>query len=219
MRQILVYGDSLSWGVIPGTRQRHPFDVRWPGAMEKRLYALGLSVRVIEDCLNGRRTVWNDPFKPGRNGLDGLAQRIEAHSPLSLVVLMLGTNDCQSVHSYNAWHSAQGIAALVRAIRHAPVEPGMPIPPILIVAPPPVKRLKGSTIPKFHGAAAKSKTLADHYHQVAEELDCAFLDAGAIVSASDIDGVHLDAVPHILIGDAVAEIAYDIINTEIRAED
>ena len=68
MRHILVYGDSLSWGVIPGTRQRHPFDVRWPGAMEKRLHALGLSVRVIEDCLNGRRTVWNDPFKPGRNG-------------------------------------------------------------------------------------------------------------------------------------------------------
>jgi hypothetical protein len=36
--------------------------------------------------LNGRRTVWDDPFKPGRNGLAGLAQRIEMHSPLALVI-------------------------------------------------------------------------------------------------------------------------------------
>ena len=96
-------------------------------------------LRVIEDCLNGRRTVWDDPFKPGRNGLAGLAQRIEANSPLALVILMLGTNDLQSMHPHNAWHAAQGIAALVNAIRTAPIEPGMPAPPILVVAPPPVE--------------------------------------------------------------------------------
>lgn len=59
-------------------------------------------MRVIEDCLNGRRTVWDDPFKPGRNGLVGMEQRIEMHSPLALVILMLGTNDFQSMHPHNA---------------------------------------------------------------------------------------------------------------------
>ena len=49
------------------------------------LAALGRNVRVIEDCLNGRRTAWDDPFKPGRNGLAGLAQRMEIHSPLELL--------------------------------------------------------------------------------------------------------------------------------------
>ena len=49
--------------------------------MELALTAAAPPVRVIEDCLNGRRTVWEDPFKPGRNGLIGLAQRIEIHSP------------------------------------------------------------------------------------------------------------------------------------------
>src|SRR4029453_18266911 len=68
MKQILVYGDSLSWGIVPGTRERHPFGVRWPGRLETVLTARGSPVRVIEDCLNGRRTVWDDPFKPGRNG-------------------------------------------------------------------------------------------------------------------------------------------------------
>ena len=90
MQHILVYSDSASWGIIPATRRRLLFDARWPGVMELALQQSGRRVRVIEDCLNGRRTVWEDPFKAGRNGLVGLAQRIEIHSPLALVMLMLG---------------------------------------------------------------------------------------------------------------------------------
>src|SRR5215467_10011747 len=129
MKQILVYADSLSWGIIPDTRQRLPFEERWPGVLENGLNAAGLRVRIIEDCLNGRRTVWEDPFKPGRNGLQGLAQRVEVNSPLSLVILMLGTNDFQFCHPHNnAWSAAQGVAALVGEIRRAPIEPEMSIP-------------------------------------------------------------------------------------------
>ena len=116
-------------------------------------------VRVIEDCLNGRRTVWDDPFKPGRNGLAGIEQRIEVNSPLALVILMLGTNDFQSVHQHNASHSAQGIASLVRAIRRAPIEPDMPVPPILIVAPPPSETPAGTMAEKFADAREKSAGL------------------------------------------------------------
>src|SRR5271154_3808798 len=130
MDSVLVYSDSLTWGIIPNTRNRLPFDERWPGVLENELNARGRRVRVIEDSLNGRRTVWDDPFRPGRNGLLGLAQRIEIHSPLSLAILMLGTNDFQLSHSYNnAWSAAQGIAVIVKEIRDAPIEPGMPVPP------------------------------------------------------------------------------------------
>src|SRR5688572_7295308 len=107
--------------------------------------------RVIEDCLNGRRTAWDDPFKPGRNGRIAIEQRIEVHSPLALVILMLGTNDFQSMHQLTALHSAQGVAALVQAIRQSPIEPGMSVPPILIVAPPPLQEPKGTIAPKFEG--------------------------------------------------------------------
>ena len=169
MKQLLVYGDSLSWGIVPDTRQRHPFEVRWPGRMERLLAGRGREVRVIEDCLNGRRTVWEDPFKPGRRGLDGLGQRIEVNSPLALVILALGTNDFQSMHPHNAWHAAQGVAALVDAIRNAPIEPGMPLPPILV-------------------------------------MGCALFDAGDVVTASAVDGVHLDAEAHLALGDALADI-------------
>ena len=205
MQQILVYSDSLSWGIVPSTRKRLAFLERWPGAMEDRLVRAGLSVRVIEDCLNGRRTVWEDPFKAGRNGLTGLQQRIEIHSPLALVVLMLGTNDFQSMHELNAWHSAQGTAALVRAVRAAPIEPGMAVPPILIVAPPPVGAPKGAIAPKFAGAASKGDKLASELEQIATELGCAFFDAGKVVTTSLIDGVHLDADQHLVLATALAQ--------------
>ena len=37
-RHIFVYGDSLTWGIVPNTRERFPFDVRWPGVMENKLH-------------------------------------------------------------------------------------------------------------------------------------------------------------------------------------
>ena len=217
MRQILVYSDSLSWGIVPLTRDRLPFDARWPGVMENRLNGKGRAVRVIEDCLNGRRTVWEDPFKPGRNGLTGLQQRIEVSSPLALVVLMLGTNDFQSTHSYNAWHSAQGIATLVRAIRTAPIEPGMPVPEILIVAPPPARTPKGVMAPKFADADVKSRGLAEAFADVATELGCPFFDAGRVVKVSAIDGVHLDADQHLLLAHELAKEVAVLLDRAVAA--
>jgi len=190
MQQILVYADSLSWGIIPDTRQRHPFDVRWPGVLENSLNARGLTARVIEDCLNGRRTVWEDPFKPGRDGRQGLAQRIEASSPLALVILMLGTNDFQSMHPHNAWHSAQGMSVLVDIVRSAPIEPDMPVPPILIAAPPKAREPKGIIAEKFMGVDTKCVGLAKALQQVAETLGCAYFDANHVITTSPVDGVH-----------------------------
>ena len=213
MQQILVYADSLSWGIIPTTRQRLGFDARWPGVLENRLNAGGRSVRVIEDCLNGRRTVWDDPFKPGRNGLVGLAQRIEIHSPLALVIVMLGTNDFQSMHAHTAWHAAQGIATLVTAIRQAPIEPGMPVPLVLVVAPPPIQNPSGPIAAKFVGGEIKCAGLADAYREVAAALACPFFDAGSVTSASRVDGIHLDADQHLTLGAALTDFVRPLLDS------
>ncbi len=217
MHHILVYSDSLTWGIIPDTRNRLPFDERWPGVFENKLNVPGQRVRVIEDCLNGRRTIWEDPFKHGRNGLTGLAQRIEIHSPLSLVILMLGTNDFQFCHPYNnAWSAAQGIAVLVNEIRKAPIEPGMPVPPILIVCPPRIRAPRGGTAAKFRDAEQRGAGLAQAYEQVASDLGCHYFDAGTVTTASAIDGVHLDADQHRKLGHALAEIAQPILMAQFN---
>ena len=218
MHQILVYADSLTWGIVPDTRKRWPFSTRWPGVMERVLVTSGHDVRVIEDCLNGRRTVWDDPFKPGRNGRVGIEQRIEVNSPLALVILMLGTNDFQSVHQLTASHSAQGVATLVQAIRQAPIEPGMPVPAILIVAPPAIREPKGAIAPKFEGAAQRSAGLAAALSAVARERDCEFFDAGTVTPTSRVDGVHLDSDQHERLGMAMAEVVGPMLQRAQRTE-
>ena len=215
MQHILVYSDSLSWGIIPTTRKRLAFEQRWPGVMEIALGGGGRKVRVVEDCLNGRRTVWDDPFKPGRNGLVGLAQRVEIYSPLELIVLMLGTNDFQSMHDYNAWHSSQGIGALVSAVRNAPIEPGMPVPAVLVVAPPPIRVPKGPIAPKFEGGDKKCVGLAAAYQKICIEMNCHFFDAGSVTTSSNVDGIHLDAEQHAVLGRALSEVVATLLATHV----
>ena len=185
--------------------------------MQTTLNAAGLSVHVIEDCLNGRRTVWDDPFKAGRNGLVGLAQRMEVNSPLALVIIMLGTNDFQSMHPHNAWHSAQGIGALVKAIREAPIEPDMPIPPILVIAPPPTHNPQGPLAPKFKDAESKSAGLAEAIREMTAALDCHFFDANTVTASSRVDGIHLDEDQHVALGQAVAGIVRRILEPRTNA--
>lgn len=205
MKQILVYADSLSWGIIPGSRKRFEFNERWPGVMEKELLKSGRQVRVIEDCLNGRRTVVDDPGKPGRNGLEGLQQRIEINSPLALVVIVLGTNDFQSMHDFDASQSADGIRQLIESIRNAPIEPGMPTPDILVVAPPPIESALGPMASKFIDAETKSAGLESAIKAVATEQGCHFYAAGTATSTSKVDGVHLDQDQHLALGKAIAD--------------
>ena len=222
MHQVLVYGDSLTWGIIPGTRNRLPFHERWPGVLEAQLNASAPSsspvsgrqggVRIIEDCLNGRRTVWEDPFKPGRNGLVGIGQRIEVNSPLSLVILMLGANDFQIAHPQNdAWMAGRGITALVEEIRRAPLEPGMNVPPILIISPPPIRAPRGEMAQKFRGADQRCQGLAQAFEEVAKALGCQFFDSATVIRASDIDGVHLDRDQHEKLGITIASVVRPIL--------
>lgn len=82
-KHILVYSDSLTWGIVPTNRQRLPFEERWPGVLHAALNeGRDGRIRLTEDCLNGRRTAFEDPYKPGRNALSGIQQVIEAQSPL-----------------------------------------------------------------------------------------------------------------------------------------
>ena len=212
MKHILLYADSLSWGIIPGSRKRLVFEKRWPGVLENTWNSeleSGVDndrIRVIEDCLNGRRTAFDDPYKPGRNGLAGLALAMEIHSPLALVILFLGTNDFQSMHPHNAWHAARGCSALIQAIRRAQIEPGMPVPDILLMAPPPVENPRGPIAPKFLGADSKMVGLGQAYAELSRQENCHFFDCATVTTTSHVDGIHLDEDQHLKLGKTLAPV-------------
>jgi hypothetical protein len=48
--------------------------------------------------------------------------------------------------------------------------------------------------------------LAECFHTVAVERACPLVDAGALVSSSDADGVHLERDAHRRLGEAVAAV-------------
>lgn len=216
MNQILVYADSLSWGLIPETRKRLAFNKRWTGVFEASLKKKNHDIRVIENCLNGRRTVWSDPYKEGRDGSIGLAQVMEINAPLSLVILMLGTNDFQDTHDNNAWLSAQGMAKLITIVRQAPIEPEMPIPEIMIIAPPVITEPKGSIAMKFNGSKKRCKGLSHELEQIAKTHSTRFFDSSRVIQASSVDGIHLDEKEHQILGQEIAAVVsdYGIFNNE-----
>jgi lysophospholipase L1-like esterase len=82
----------------------------------------------------------------------------------------------------------------------------MPIPRILVVAPPAIQTPKGPIAPKFEGGERKCIGLADAYKQVSAELDCDFFDAGSVVTSSKVDGVHLDLDQHLVLGQAISDV-------------
>ena len=81
----------------------------------------------------------------------------------------------------------------------------MPIPKILVVAPPPIQKAKGEIAPKLECAEHKAVNLASAIEEVANETGCAFFNAGSVTTTSKVDGVHLDAEQHLALGKALAK--------------
>jgi lysophospholipase L1-like esterase len=192
-KHVLCYGDSVSWGIIPGTRQRHSYEKRWPGILQE---LIGPSIRIIEECLNGRTTVWNDPFRPGRNGKDLLLPILHSHSPIDLVILFLGTNDLQNMYGVGAYESALGAGVLVDMIQSCRAEPMTAPPKVLLVSPPRILQPCGAMEEKFRNAEEKSNGFSHWYKRVADERGCFFFDAADVIKPSVVDGVHLDELQH-----------------------
>jgi lysophospholipase L1-like esterase len=199
-KTILCYGDSNTWGWNPATQSRYVRHERWPGVLRQEL---GEGYLVIEEGLNGRTTVWDDPIEGYKNGKEYLIPCLETHKPIDLVIIMLGTNDLKARFSVPACDVAAGAGVLVDIIAKSETGPGDGAPQVLLIAPPPIARLS-EFAEMFEGGAAKSRMLSRHFRQAAEERGCALLDASEVIASSDVDGIHLDLSEHRKLGRAVA---------------
>ncbi|MGA7391694.1 MAG: SGNH/GDSL hydrolase family protein [Terrimicrobiaceae bacterium] len=200
MKTILCYGDSNTWGFEPVTRNRYGRTERWTGILRQEL---GLDYDVIEEGLNGRTTVWDDPIEGHKNGKEQIIPILKSHQPLDLVTIMLGTNDLKRRFGLGALDIAEGAGALVEMVQKSDCGPGDGAPQVLLMAPPPVARLS-EFAEMFEGAREKSRQFGRHYRRVAGERNCAFFDAGEVITSSDRDGIHFEIEEHRKLGLAVA---------------
>ena len=207
MRTILCYGDSNTWGYDPTTGERFGREKRWPGVLAREL---GDGYVVVEEGLNGRTTVWDDPIDPHRNGRDYLVPCLESHAPLDLVVIALGVNDLKARLAASASDIADGAGALVETVQKSATGTEGGAPEVLLLAPPPVGEL-GDSSEMFEGALEKSRGFSKHYKRVAEKYGCGLLALAGLVSVSDVDGVHFEASEHEKIGREVGTRAKEML--------
>ena len=200
MKTILCYGDSNTWGYCPDTQTRYGRDERWAGVLRD---TLGDEYLVIEEGLNGRTTVWNDPIEGYKNGKEYLIPCLETHKPLNLVMIMLGTNDLKKRFSLSAFDIANGAGVLVKIAQKSETGIDDKPPRVLLMAPPPIATLSNFAA-MFEGAKPKSDLFSQEYARVARENDCAFLDTAEIIVSSEVDGIHFDLDEHRKLGQAVA---------------
>ncbi|MDL2407868.1 SGNH/GDSL hydrolase family protein [Rhizobium calliandrae] len=191
-KTVLCYGDSLTWGYNAETIGRHAFEDRWPSVLQK---ALGDQVRMIPEGLNGRTTAFDDHLADcDRNGVKVLPTILQTHTPLDLVIIMLGTNDMKPVIAGSAFAALQGISRLIQLVRSHTSGFEYEVPDILIVAPPPISETANAAFAAhFLGAVKESAKLATLYRDLADEQGCGFFDAGTVAVTTPLDGVHLDA--------------------------
>lgn len=207
MNTILCYGDSNTWGYDPATQERFTPDVCWTGVLAREL---GAGYRVIEEGLNGRTTVWDDPVEGRMSGKEYLVPCLESHRPLDLVALMLGTNDLKMRFSVSAFDIAQSAGVLVDIIRKSAAGPNTSAPHVLLMAPPIVGEIR-EWAEMFQDAVFKSKKFGEYYRRVAEEHHCHFMDTAPLVVSSPLDGIHFEADQHAKLGKAVAARVREIL--------
>lgn len=211
MKRVLIYGDSNSWGYdvtryLPeiNAYQRMTEDERWPGLVLKML---GPDYEVIEDALNGRTTLQEDPYMPNRNGLMGLSIALDANAPLDLVVIQLGCNELKHMFNLSAGMIARGVERLVQECRQ-PLY-GYPAPQVLLIAPAPTHPDIGSFASGYNfgpDAYAKSLEFGSYYRAVAERNQCGFIDCAPLnFEINEVDGLHYSKADHAKLAPIVAE--------------
>lgn len=205
MWTVLCFGDSNTYGQIPG---RGPLDrfgpkERWPGVLRQ---VLGPNWHVIEEGLSGRTTVRDDPIEGAhKNGRSYLRPCLQSHTPLDLVIVMLGTNDLKVRFGAPASEVAMAVSVLVHDIREFATRQDGSQSEIMIVSPPPMLQDLKEWGPVFAGASEKSHCLALEFERIADSLECHFFDAGSVARSHEDDGVHLGADAHLALGQALAQ--------------
>lgn len=208
MKSILCFGDSITWGYNPENGMRLPPEDRWPRVLETALQG---RARIIEEALNGRTVATDEPSRPDRNGLAMFPPLLEAHAPLDIVIIMLGTNDSAPCYGLTAGRIGFNCSALVRAVKASLSGPGETTPKMVLIAPPPLGSLSAEMSLLYSGGQTTSRGLAAAYRSVAERFDISFLDAGQVTKASAADGVHLDVQGQRHLGQGVADLVMPLL--------
>ncbi len=192
MKQILCFGDSNTWGLVPGKYERYAWGVRWTSILQEKLK--DRDIRIIEDGIVGRTSVFDDKNRPYRNGEKELPRSLEMNDCLDAVILMLGTNDCKTEYGAEAEDIGKGIEVLIRQIKeHDPSTRIILVSPIHLGE----EVYREEFDPEFNAhSIEKSKELKLVYRKIAKQYGLESLAASDYAMPSKRDMEHMDPEGH-----------------------
>lgn len=199
MRNIICFGDSNTWGYNPVTKERYPKNIRWTGILQDRLKHK--NIRVIEEGLCGRTSIYEDRIRPGRKGIDSVQSIFSEYENIDMVVVMLGTNDCKTYNHTTPEKIAHGVEECLEAISQY-----VSYDKILLVSPIHLGKnvWKEEFDPEFSEESVTiSKGLKSAYKKVAGERNVRFFAASDYVNPSEEDQEHMNENGHKILADAV----------------
>lgn len=208
LKNILCFGDCNTFGKDE-QGNRYPRHIRWTGKTQQ---LLGDEYYLIEEGLEGRTTVWDDPLLAHRCGMTALPISLLTHKPLDLVIISLGTNDLKRYFRASAEDIAEGMKQLVQKVQiTSGIGQDKGAAKILIFAPTPVgERISRSRSLEYDETSrTKSMELGALYRRVAEDKHCYFLD-GANFAKTGADQLHLDEESHLRTAEEMAKKMQEI---------
>ncbi len=213
-KHIVCLGDSNTHGYCADpadcadpTLARFNEDERWTRRLQA---ALGEDYLVCEEGLSGRTTVFDDPLYEGLSALGYLYPCLKSHEPVSLLIIMLGTNDTKERIGANAYAIGLGLRRLVQKAQTMDCWGPGGKPNILIIAPPAIgEGVRTSPVAEEmgKGAVEKSRQVPGEFRRIAEETGCAFLDLNETDCAfNQIDFMHLTRAGHARLAELLAAL-------------
>ncbi|WP_020519596.1 GDSL-type esterase/lipase family protein [Catelliglobosispora koreensis] len=201
---VLCFGDSNTHGAPDAPGNRLAADVRWTGQLQR---ILGERYYVIEEGLNGRTIDMDYPDRPGLNGRTYLTPCLLTHSPLDIIVLMLGTNDTKVQFGRSAEAIALSWHGFLDDLFAVAFRADGSRPDVVLVSPihiDPTQPLADMETDSFDAASvAKAAQLSALYAAIAKERGLRFLDAAA-VAAPGADSIHLTVASHAALAELIA---------------
>jgi lysophospholipase L1-like esterase len=208
-KQVLIYGDSYVFGKIPAG-DRYDAATRFTGVMQSYL---GGDYEIIEEGLRGRNLAGENGFFPHRNGLTQFDGIFGSHLPLDVVMILLGTNDCNSSRDVTPEEIVANYTKYLRSIGWWSKHLGFPKPKIVLIAPPAIDEPTSHKWFKniFNSAGPKIAALPALIKDFAENNKVYYFDASKVVIVSPVDGIHLDIENNHKLGRALTQFIKEIL--------
>ena len=197
MIKILCYGDSNTYGYIPGTAQRYDDNTRWTAVLAR---LLGDNYSIIEAGCNNRTCFSDNETGELQTGYKYINRYLNQKP--DIIILSLGINDLQCVYNPSLIEFETGLKQFIEQVKMM-----YDLAKILVISPPCLDEnvLRGDFSVQFNkDSVKKSKLLPGIYEKISSQAGCIYLNPD--ISPSSVDGLHFSKDAHLLIAKKIKEV-------------